>query len=199
MCANYIENESKFFLVFYKINENDIIEKTHIKTKSFINEQDCIVKFNEYMAGVIIGKYINFDYENSSNNINNGDNNNIYINGISLIDLVNKQIITIIENPYYISKIFNISGGIFIYNSKMKKINLLKYENQRDKYHEIILNKIKFYFDTENLEFCIEDIYENNININDINNNIEDEPIFLVELIGGAIALGKNQKIKIFK
>ena len=151
------------------------------------------------MAGVIIGKYINFDYENSSNNINNGDNNNIYINGISLIDLVNKQIITIIENPYYISKIFNISGGIFIYNSKMKKINLLKYENQRDKYHEIILNKIKFYFDTENLEFCIEDIYENNININDINNNIEDEPIFLVELIGGAIALGKNQKIKIFK
>ena len=199
LCANYIENESKFFLVFYKINENDIIEKTHIKTKSFINEQDCIVKFNEYMAGVIIGKYINFDYENSSNNINNGDNNNIYINGISLIDLVNKQIITIIENPYYISKIFNISGGIFIYNSKMKKINLLKYENQRDKYHEIILNKIKFYFDTENLEFCIEDIYENNININDINNNIEDEPIFLVELIGGAIALGKNQKIKIFK
>ena len=53
------------------------------------------------------------------------------------------------------------------------------------------------------MEFCSEDIYiKNNLekNINNSNENyVEDEPIFLVELTGGAIVLAKNQKIKLFK
>ena len=151
------------------------------------------------MAGLILGKYFNFDYEES----NNKKDNNKNINGILLIDLINKQIITIIEFPYYISKIIPISGGIFIYNSKLKKIKLYKLENSKDKYPEIIFNKNKFYFDSENLEFCFEDFYNNNKEEkykNNINENyIEDESIFLIELIGGILALGKNQRIKLFK
>ena len=72
----------------------------------------------------------------------------------------------------------------------------------KDKYPEILFDKYKFYFDSENLEFCNEDFhdieiekYKNNTN----ENYIEDEPIFLVELIGGLLALGKNQRIKLFK
>ena len=199
ICANYIEdNSDTFYIIFYKIYENNKIENKYIKVPSFINDFDSLVKFNDNMAGLILGNYFNFDYEES----NNKKDNNKYINGILLIDLINKQIITTIEMPYYISKIIPISGGIFIYNSRLKKIKLYKFENTKDKYPEIIFNKYKFYFDTENLEFCNEDFYDNieekyknNININ----YIEDEPIFLVELIGGILALGKNQKIKLFK
>ena len=201
ICANYIEdNSDTFYIIFYKIYENNKIENKNIKVPSFINDFDTLVKFNDNMAGLILGNYLNFDYEESNNK---KDNNNKYINGILLIDIINKQIITTIEMPYYISKIIPISGGIFIYNSRLKKIKLYKFENNKDTYPEIIFNKYKFYFDTENLEFCNEDFYENNIEEkykNNINiNYIEDEPIFLVELIGGILALGKNQKIKLFK
>ena len=203
ICANYIEdnndNNDAFNIIFYKIYENNKIENKNIKVPSFINDFDCLVKINENMAGLILGKYFNFDYEES----NNKKDNNKYINGILLIDLINKQIITIIEFPYYISKIIPISGGIFIYNSKLKKIKLYKLENSKDKYPEIIFNKNKFYFDSENLEFCHEDFYNNNKEEkykNNINENyIEDESIFLIELIGGILALGKNQRIKLFK
>ena len=69
----------------------------------------------------------------------------------------------------------------------------------KDKYPQIVFGKNKFYFNSENLEFCCEDIYlEKNLNISN-ENYVEDEPIFLVELTGGAIALAKNQKIKLFK
>ena len=203
ICANYIEdnndNNDAFNIIFYKIYENNKIENKNIKVPSFINDFDCLVKINENMAGLILGKYFNFDYEES----NNKKENNKNINGILLIDLINKQIITIIEFPYYISKIIPISGGIFIYNSKLKKIKLYKLENSKDKYPEIIFNKNKFYFDSENLEFCFEDFYNNNKEEkykNNINENyIEDESIFLIELIGGILALGKNQRIKLFK
>ena len=203
ICANYIEdnndNNDAFNIIFYKIYENNKIENKNIKVPSFINDFDCLVKINENMAGLILGKYFNFDYEES----NNKKDNNKNINGILLIDLINKQIITIIEFPYYISKIIPISGGIFIYNSKLKKIKLYKLENSKDKYPEIIFNKNKFYFDSENLEFCFEDFYNNNKEEkykNNINENyIEDESIFLIELIGGILALGKNQRIKLFK
>ena len=150
------------------------------------------------MAGLILGNYFNLDYENNSENKIN--DNNRYINGILLIDLINKQIISTIESPYYIGKIFPIFGGLFVYYSKIKKIRLLKYENMKDKYPDIILNKNKFYFNSDNLEFCYEDINDNKYGDNNINENyIEDEPIFLLELNGGSIALAKNQRIKLFK
>jgi hypothetical protein len=201
LCANYIEgDEDTFYIIFYKIYENNKIENKRIKISSFINDQDSLVKINEYMAGLILGNYFNLDYEN----VNNTDNKiNENSNGILLIDLVNKQIITIIQSPFYISKIFPISGGLFIYNSRIKKIRLIKYENMKDKYPQIVFDKNKFYFNSENLEFCCEDIYiKNNLekNLNNSNENyVEDEPIFLVELTGGAIVLAKNQKIKLFK
>ena len=88
-------------------------------------------------------------------------------------------------------------------NSKIRKIRLIKYENMKDKYPVIVFDKIKFYFDSENLEFSCEEIYDNKDmekNINEPNENyVEEEHLFLVELNGGAIALGKNQKIKLFK
>ena len=202
LCANYIEdNDDTFYIVFHKIYENNKIENKKIKIPSFINDQDSLVKINEYMAGLILGNYFNLDYENNSDNKIN--DNNKYINGILLIDLVNKQIITTIESPFYISKIFPIDGGLFIYNSKIRKIRLIKYENMKDKYPVIVFDKIKFYFDSENLEFSCEEIYDNKDmekNINEPNENyVEEEHLFLVELNGGAIALGKNQKIKLFK
>ena len=201
LCANYIEgDEDTFYIIFYKIYDDNKIENKRIKISSFINDQDSLVKINEYMAGLILGNYFNLDYENENNTENKINENS---NGILLIDLVNKQIITIIQSPFYISKIFPISGGLFIYNSKIKKIRLIKYENMNDKYPQIVFDKNKFYFNSENLEFCSEDIYiKNNLekNINNSNENyIEDEPIFLVELTGGAIVLAKNQKIKLFK
>ena len=201
LCANYIEgDEDTFYIIFYKIYDNNKIENKRIKISSFINDQDSLVKINEYMAGLILGNYFNLDYENENNTDNKINENS---NGILLIDLVNKQIITIIQSPFYISKIFPISGGLFIYNSRIKKIRLIKYENMNDKYPQIVFDKNKFYFNTENLEFCCEDIYiKNNLekNVNNSNENyVEDEPIFLVELTGGAIVLAKNQKIKLFK
>ena len=201
LCANYIEgDEDTFYIIFYKIYENNKIENKRIKISSFINDQDSLVKINEYMAGLILGNYFNLDYENENNSDNKINENS---NGILLIDLVNKQIITIIQSPFYISKIFPISGGLFIYNSRIKKIRLIKYENMNDKYPQIVFDKNKFYFNSENLEFCCEDIYiKNNLekNVNNSNENyVEDEPIFLVELTGGAIVLAKNQKIKLFK
>ena len=201
LCANYIEgDEDTFYIIFYKIYENNKIENKRIKISSFINDQDSLVKINEYMAGLILGNYFNLDYENENNTDNKINENS---NGILLIDLVNKQIITIIQSPFYISKIFPISGGLFIYNSRIKKIRLIKYENMKDKYPQIVFDKNKFYFNSENLEFCCEDIYiKNNLekNLNNSNENyVEDEPIFLVELTGGAIVLAKNQKIKLFK
>ena len=201
LCANYIEgDEDTFYIIFYKIYENNKIEDKRIKISSFINDQDSLVKINEYMAGLILGNYFNLDYENENNTDNKINENS---NGILLIDLVNKQIITIIQSPFYISKIFPISGGLFIYNSRIKKIRLIKYENMKDKYPQIVFDKNKFYFNSENLEFCCEDIYiKNNLekNLNNSNENyVEDEPIFLVELTGGAIVLAKNQKIKLFK
>ena len=198
LCANYIEgDEDTFYIIFYKIYENNKIENKSIKVSSFINDQDSLVKINEYMAGLILGNYFNLDYDNNTDD--KIKENNKYINGILLIDLVNKQIITIIESPFYINKIFPISGALFIYNSKIKKIRLIKYENMKDKYPQIVFGKNKFYFNSENLEFCSEDIFlEKNLNISN-ENYVEDEPIFLVELTGGAIALAKNQKIKLFK
>ena len=201
LCANYIEgDEDTFYIIFYKIYENNKIENKRIKISSFINDQDSLVKINEYMAGLILGNYFNLDYENENNTENKINENS---NGILLIDLVNKQIITIIQSPFYISKIFPISGGLFIYNSKIKKIRLIKYENMNDKYPQIVFDKNKFYFNSENLEFCCEDIYiKNNLekNVNNSNENyVEEEPIFLVELTGGAVVLAKNQKIKLFK
>ena len=201
LCANYIEgDEDTFYIIFYKIYEDNKIEDKRIKISSFINDQDSLVKINEYMAGLILGNYFNLDYENENNTDNKINENS---NGILLIDLVNKQIITIIQSPFYISKIFPISGGLFIYNSRIKKIRLIKYENMKDKYPQIVFDKNKFYFNSENLEFCCEDIYiKNNLekNVNNSNENyVEDEPIFLVELTGGAIVLAKNQKIKLFK
>ena len=202
LCANYVEEEEEsFYLIFYSIYENDTIENKKIKVPSFINEQDCLVKLNENMACLILGNYFNFDSENNSDNKIIDNNKNI--NGILLIDLINKQIISIIESPFYISKIYPISGGIFLYDSKLKKIKLIKYENMKDKYPNIIIGKSKFYFDSENLEFIRGDLYENKYEENcgnNINENyIEDEPVFLVELNGGAIVLAKNQRIKLFK
>ena len=199
LCANYIEdNDDTFIIIFYKIYDNGKIENKNIKVSSFINDSDCIVKINDNMAGLILGNYLNFDYEEN----NNKKENSKCINGISLIDLINKQIISTIEMPYYISKMIPICGGVFLYNSKIKKIKLYKFEEMKDKYPEILFDKYKFYFDSENLEFCNEDFhdieiekYKNNTN----ENYIEDEPIFLVELIGGILALGKNQRIKLFK
>ena len=198
LCTNYVEDDDIFYLIFYRIYNNNKIENKKMKVSSFINEQDCLFKFNEFMAGLILGNYFNLDYENNSENKIN--DNNRYINGILLIDLINKQIISTIESPYYISKIFPIFGGLFVYYSKIKKIRLLKYENMKDKYPDIILNKNKFYFNSDNLEFCYEDINDNKYGDNNINENyIEDEPIFLLELNGGSIALAKNQRIKLFK
>ena len=201
LCANFIEgDEDTPYLIFYKIYDDNNIENKKIKVLSFINDQECLVKINDYMAGIILGNYFNLDSEN--NNDNKINDNNKYINGISLIDLVNKQIISTIESPFYISRIFPISGGIFIYNSKIKKISLLKYEDMKNKYPLIVFNKTKFYFDSDNLEFCNEDIYSNKDiekNKNSNENYTEEEQIFLVELSGGAISLAKNQKIKLFK
>ena len=202
LCANCIDTNDNFYLNFYTIFNDDNykeikIDKNNIKkikVPSFINDQDCLFKINPYTAGLIIGNYIN-DYLNYET-INN-DNKNI--NGILLINLVNKQIISIIESNYYISKIFLISGGILIYNSKEKKIKILKYYNQNGKYPEIFLDeKIKFFFDSENFNFYINDLYlDNKIKISE--NSNEDELILLSELSGGIIAFAKNQKIKLYK
>jgi hypothetical protein len=202
LCANCIDTNDNFYLNFYTIFNDDNyreirIDKNNIKkikVPSFINDQDCLIKINPYMAGLIIGNYIN-DYLNYET-INN-DNKNI--NGILLINLINKQIISIIESNYYISKIFLISGGILIYNSKEKKIKILKYYNQNGKYPEIFLDeKIKFFFDSENFNFYINDLYlDNKIKISE--NSNEDELILLTELSGGIIAFAKNQKIKLYK
>ena len=204
ICANFIEDEENDSanIIFYRIYDNNKIENWILKVSSFINDSDCLVKFNDYMAGIILGNYFNLDSENNSDD-NSIKDNNKYINGISLIDLINKQIITTIESPYYINKIYPISGGFFIYNSKLKKLRLTKYENNKDKYPDISLNKNKFYFNSENLEFYIDNIYNNKIQENLANNTndnyIEEEPIFLLELTGGAVVLAKNQKIKLFK
>ena len=110
-----------------------------------------------------------------------------------------KQILSIIESDYYINKIFIISGGLLVFNSKERKINLLKYYNQNGKYIEIVLNqKSKFYFNADNFDFCLEDYFTDNENKN-IENANEDELLLLTELKGGVIALAKNQQIKLYK
>ena len=58
--------------------------------------------------------------------------------------------------------------------------------------------KIKFFFDSENFNFYINDLYlDNKIKISE--NSNEDELILLTELSGGIIAFAKNQKIKLYK
>ena len=58
--------------------------------------------------------------------------------------------------------------------------------------------KIKFFFDSENFNFYINDLYlDNKIKISE--NSNEDELILLSELSGGIIAFAKNQKIKLYK
>ena len=210
LCANSIDTIDNFNITFYKIFNNEIFGNNiefnikennikKIKVESFINDQDCLTKINFHLAALVIGKYIN-DYLNYENTNENNKN----INGILLIDLYNKQIITFIESNYSISKLFIISGGILIYNSKEKKINILKYNNQNSNFPEIILNeKNNFYFNSENFDYCIDDLIDNRIknnNKNTINETTnEDELILLNELSGGIIALAKNQKIKLYK
>ena len=197
LCASCNETNENFNLIFYKIfHEEKFNSKNNkkIKVPSFINEQDCLLKINSNMAALIIGNYIN-DYLNYENTNDVGKN----INGILLIDLINKQILSIIESDYYISKIFLISGGLLVYNSKERKINILKYYNQNGKYIEIDLNqKSKFFFNADNFDFCMEDFFTDNENKN-IENSNEDELLLLTELKGGVIALAKNQKIKLYK
>ena len=205
--ANYNETNKKFNIIFYKIyheEKNKEIKndknKTKIDISSFINDQDCLVKINSYMAGLIIGNY-NTDYlNNEKNSIDLNEESEKYINGILLIDLFNKQIISILESDYYINKIFSISGGLLIYNSEEKKINIVKYFNKNGKYNEIELSKKnKFYFNSDNFDFCMEDLFINDKNKTNENNNNEDELILLSELKGGIIALAKNQQIKLYK
>jgi hypothetical protein len=60
ICANYIEdNSDTFYIIFYKIYENNKIENKNIKVPSFINDCDTLVKFNDNMAGLILGNYFN--------------------------------------------------------------------------------------------------------------------------------------------
>ena len=197
LCANCIETNDNFNLIFYKIFHEEKFDSKNnkkIKVPSFINDQDCLVKINSHMAALVIGNYIN-DYLNYENTNEVGKN----INGILLIDLINKQILSIIESDYYINKIFIISGGLLVFNSKERKINLLKYYNQNGKYIEIVLNqKSKFYFNADNFDFCLEDYFTDNENKN-IENANEDELLLLTELKGGVIALAKNQQIKLYK
>ena len=197
LCANCIETNDNFNLIFYKIFHEEKFDSKNnkkIKVPSFINDQDCLVKINSHMAALVIGNYIN-DYLNYENTNEVGKN----INGILLIDLINKQILSIIESDYYINKIFIISGGLLVFNSKERKINLLKYHNQNGKYIEIVLNqKSKFYFNADNFDFCLENYFTDNENKN-IENVNEDELLLLTELKGGVIALAKNQQIKLYK
>ena len=205
--ANYNETNKKFNIIFYKIyheEKNKEIKndknKTKIDISSFINDQDCLVKINSYMAGLIIGNYNNDYLNNEKNRIDLNEESEKYINGILLIDLFNKQIISILESDYYINKIFSISGGLLIYNSEEKKINIVKYFNKNGKYNEIELSKKnKFYFNSDNFDFCMEDLFINDKNKTNENNNNEDELILLSELKGGIIALAKNQQIKLYK
>ena len=209
LSANYIESEDDFYLYFYKISNDDkIVNKSNeealideksikkLKIQSFINDQDCLVKINTYTAAIITGTYSK-DYL-SDENLNNSINNN---NGIALIDLINKQIITIFESNYYIEKIFIISGGILTYNSKDKIINILKYFGQNDKYAEIYLGEQKFYFDSNNFNFYLEDLYiKNKYKKKSTNKDDSFEELLLInELEGGIIALAKNQQIKLYK
>ena len=205
--ANYNEEKNdKFELVFYKIyheekckdfkNEKNV---TKINVPSFLNDQDCLVKINSYMAGLIIGKYNNDYLNNEKNTIDLNEENEKCMNGIILIDLKKKQIVTIVESDYYINKIFTISGGLLVYNSEEKKINIIKYFNKNGKYSEIFLSKKnKFYFNSDNFDFFMEDLFVIDENKKYESNN-EDELILFTELKGGIIALAKNQKIKLYK
>ena len=200
--ANCIETNDNFYLIFYKIFHDEKMEQKKIdvnnikklKVPSFINDQDCLVKINPCIAALIIGNYVN-DYLNYENANDSGKN----INGILLIDLFNKQILSIIESDFYISKIFSISGGMLTYNSKERKIYVLKYDNQNGNYKEILLNQNnKFLFNVDNFDFCIENFFFNENNRN-VENNNQDELILLTELQGGIIALARNQQIKLYK
>jgi hypothetical protein len=208
LSANYIESEDDFYLFFYKIFNDDKINKNNeetlideknikkLKIQSFINDQDCLVKINPSIAALITGTYSK-DYL-SDENLNSSINNN---SGIALIDLINKQIITIFESNYYIEKIFIISGGILTYNSKDKIINILKYYDQNDKFAEICLGEEKFYFDSNNFNFSMEDLYiKNKYKKKSTNKDDSFEELILInELEGGIIALAKNQQIKLYK
>ena len=208
LSANYIESEDDFYLFFYKIFNDDKINKNNeetlideknikkLKIQSFINDQDCLVKINPSIAALITGTYSK-DYL-SDENLNSSINNN---RGIALIDLINKQIITIFESNYYIEKIFIISGGILTYNSKDKIINILKYYDQNDKFAEICLGEEKFYFDSNNFNFSMEDLYiKNKYKKKSTNKDDSFEELILInELEGGIIALAKNQQIKLYK
>ena len=211
LCANSIETNDNFNIVFYKIFNNEIFEDNNkefkikennikrIKVESFINDQDCLVKINVNLAALILGRYINdyLNYENT-NEINKS------INGILLINLLNKQVITFIESNYCINKIFVVSGGLLLYSSNEKKINILRYYNQHNNFPEIILNeKSNFYFSSDNFDYYIDNLLDNKLR-NNIKNNInettnEDELILVNELNGGIIALAKNQKIRLYK
>ena len=205
--ANYNEEKNdKFELIFYKIyheekckdfkNEKNLLK---INVPSFLNDQDCLVKINSYMAGLIIGKYNNDYLNNEKNTIDVNEENEKCMNGIILIDLKKKQIVTIVESDYYINKIFSISGGLLVYNSEEKKINIIKYFNKNGKYSEIFLSKKnKFYFNSDNFDFFMEDSFVIDENKKYESNN-EDELILFTELKGGIIALAKNQKIKLYK
>jgi hypothetical protein len=208
LSANYIESEDDFYLFFYKIFNDDKINKNNeetlideknikkLKIQSFINDQDCLVKINPSIAALVTGTYSK-DYL-SDENLNSSINNN---SGIALIDLINKQIITIFESNYYIEKIFIISGGILTYNSKDKIINILKYYDQNDKFAEICLGEEKFYFDSNNFNFSMEDLYiKNKYKKKSTNKDDSFEELILInELEGGIIALAKNQQIKLYK
>ena len=209
LCANCIESNDNFYIAFYKILNNENIKEIKeiqideknikkIEVPSFINDQDCLIKINSYMAALIMGNYIN-DYLNYENTNDNNKSN--FKNGILLIDLINKQIITIINSNYYIGKLFAISGGLLIYYSKEKTINLLKYFNQNSKFPEIFLEeKNKFFFNSENFNFCMDDLYfESKNKISNNNDTFEEELLLLNELQGGIIALAKNQNIKLYK
>ena len=151
------------------------------------------------MAGLIIGKYNNDYLNNEKNTIDVNEENEKCMNGIILIDLKKKQIVTIVESDYYISKIFTISGGLLVYNSEEKKINIIKYFNKNGKYSEIFLSKKnKFYFNSDNFDFFMEDLFVIDENKKYESNN-EDELILFTELKVGIIALAKNQKIKLYK
>ena len=62
LCANFIEgDEDTPYIIFYKIYDDNNIENKKIKVLSFINDQECLVKINDYTAGIILGNYFNLD------------------------------------------------------------------------------------------------------------------------------------------
>ena len=120
------------------------------------------------------------------------------MNGILLIDIKNRQIVSFIENANNIDKIFVIDGEILLNSMKEKKINIIKCDNYIKKYPEIILSNVeKIYFDTESLNICEDLNLENKSLFN--NEDTAEELLLINELKGGIIALAKNQRLKLYK